>query len=125
MIGRRETPRLAPKSFVFGLFEAIWDQNDLSHADVAPRGDSDAFAGTYHMSHAFDNVQPVTSDHSRTAMRVLKVARRRSSDIREPSKYRRAIKDASHRRLVPSWRTYGCKSARELVDPLPHGWTAG
>ncbi|KAH8045910.1 hypothetical protein JL722_13962 [Aureococcus anophagefferens] len=28
------------------LFEAIWDQNDLSHADFAPRGDSNAFAGT-------------------------------------------------------------------------------
>ena len=48
MIGRRETLRLAPKSFVFGLFEAIWDQNDLveTHADVAPRGDFDDFTGT-------------------------------------------------------------------------------
>ena len=71
VIGRRETLRLAPKSFVFGLFEAIWDQNDLSHANFATRGDSDAFTGTYHMSHAFDNVQPVTSDRSRTAVRVL------------------------------------------------------
>ncbi|KAH8045692.1 hypothetical protein JL722_14078 [Aureococcus anophagefferens] len=26
--------------------KAIWDQNDLSHADVAPRGDFDDFAGT-------------------------------------------------------------------------------
>jgi len=71
VIGRRETLRLAPKSFVFGLFEAIWDQNDLSHANFATRGDSDAFTGTYHMSHAFDNVQSVTSDRSRTAVRVL------------------------------------------------------
>jgi hypothetical protein len=63
VIGRRETLRLAPKSFVFGLFEAIWDQNDLSHASFATRGDSDAFTGTYHMFHAFDN--------SRTAVRVL------------------------------------------------------
>ena len=46
VIDRRETLGLAPKSFVFGLFEAIWDQNDLSHADVAPRGSSNAFAGT-------------------------------------------------------------------------------
>ena len=44
VIGRRETLRLAPKSFVFGLFEATFDQNNLSHADFATRGDSDAFA---------------------------------------------------------------------------------
>jgi hypothetical protein len=44
VIGRRETLRSAPKSFVFGLFEAIWDQNDLFHADIAPRADSDGFA---------------------------------------------------------------------------------
>ena len=71
MIGRRETLRSAPKSFVFGLFEAIWDQNDLSHADITPRGDSDAFAGTLYMFDVFADVQPVASDHSRTAARVL------------------------------------------------------
>ena len=71
MIGRRETLRLAPKSFVFGLFEATFDQNNLSHADFATRGDSDAFARSSHMVYAFDGSQPATSAHNRTAVRVL------------------------------------------------------
>ena len=71
MIGRRETLRLAPKSFVFGLFEATFDQNNLSHADFATRGDSDAFARSSHMVYAFDDSQPAASAHRRTAARVF------------------------------------------------------
>ena len=75
MIGRRETLRLAPKSFVFGLFEATFDQNNLSHADFATRGDSDAFARSSHMVYAFDGSQPAASAHRRTA--ATRAARRR------------------------------------------------
>ena len=71
MIGRRETLRLAPKSFVFGLFEATFDQNNLSHADFATRGDSDAFARSSHIVYAFDDSQPAASAHRRTAARVF------------------------------------------------------
>ena len=71
MIARRETLRLAPKSFVFGLFEATFDQNNLSHADFATRGDSDAFARSSHMVYAFDGSQPAASAHRRTAARVF------------------------------------------------------
>jgi hypothetical protein len=125
VIGRRETLRLVPNSFVFGLFEAIWDPINLSHADFATQGDSDAFVGSPHMLHAFDDVQPATSAHNRTAFASSVIARRRPADIRESSKVRRATKDPSHHRLVPSWRASGCKSARELVELPPHGWTAG
>ena len=63
---------------------------------------------------------PATTAAPRRASSVF--ARRRPLDICESSENRRAIKDASHHRLVPSRQASGCKGARELVDSLPHGW---
>jgi hypothetical protein len=101
VIGRRETLRSAPKSFVFGLFEAIWDQNDLSHADFAPRGDVDDFPGTSHAFHAFDNSQPVASDSDRTAPRVLALG------VSAPGGYSRVVEVSTRRQrsVAPSTRT--------------------
>jgi len=101
VIGRRETLRLAPKSFVFGLFEATFDQNNLSHADFATRGDSDAFARSSHMVYAFDDSQPAASAHRRTAARVF------GRSASAPGGHSRvAQKSTSDKRCVaPSTRT--------------------
>ena len=71
MIDRRETLRMVPKTCVFGLFEALWSRNHLSHGDFAPRSAANAFAGTPHMFDAFVDVQPVASDHNHAAERAL------------------------------------------------------
>ena len=124
MIGRRETLRLAPKSFVFGLFEAIWDQNDLSHADVALRGGSDGFIGSSHTVYAFDDSQPVANDRNTTAVRVF------GRSVSAPGGHSRVVevrhdtKDPSHHRLAPSRRASGCERVREFVDAPPHGCIA-
>ena len=101
VIGRRETLRLVPNSFVFGLFEAIWDPINLSHADFATQGDSDAFVGSPHMLHAFDDVQPATSAHNRTAVRVL------GDCAPAPGGHSRVVKSSTRdqRSVAPSTRT--------------------
>ena len=71
VIDRRETLRMVPETCVFGLFEALWSRNHLSHADFAPRSAANAFAGTPHMFDTFVDVQPVASDHNRAAERAL------------------------------------------------------
>ena len=101
MIGRRETLRLAPKSFVFGLFEATFDQNNLSHADFATRGDSDAFARSSHMVYAFDGSQPAASAHRRTAARAF------GRSVSAPRGHSRVVEFSTRHqeRVTPSTRT--------------------
>ena len=69
------------RNAAFGAESArIWSisgRNHLSHAESAPHGHSDAFANSSDIVEAFDDVQPVASDHSHTAARVLGVGARR------------------------------------------------
>ena len=101
MIGRRETLRLASKSFVFGLSEATFDQNNLSYADFATRGASDGFARSSHMVYAFDDSQPAASAHRRTAVRVF------GQSASAPGGHSRVVRKSARdqRCVAPSTRT--------------------
>jgi len=123
VIGRRATRRLAPQSFVFGLFEVIRagttssTPRSLPGASPTPSPARRAWSTPSTTATA----SPATTTAPRLAFSAE--AFRRRADIREASQNRRALKDAWHHRLVPSMRASGCERVRELVDAPSHGST--
>ena len=86
----------------------IWTgrrRDNLSHADFAPRSESDAFASTFHTFHAFHNVQPVASDRDHTALPV------RALGVSAPGGRSRVVEVSTrHQRSVaPSTRTINAR----------------